>query len=1242
MFDFFGGKDPERAYQKAQEYIREERIDAAIKILESNLTDSEDSFDLYLLLARLHFNSEERDRAMQVVRSAKAIVPARTDEITALVSELYYQHASIDTGDFLLEIYIEQKRYDEISKVLRMLSEREIQLLITRYDKYRQAIDKKKIISTDDANKLIMLASARFYANDSEAAVVALDSISEGETFVRSLLEWARVVARERYADWRAQHLLIKMQIACHDFHGALNQAQRTTDKFPESVVSVIGLIGSTKPPKDLKEKYTKFITDLHIRKGDLSTSIELLLSLETKDKKKVDDVIKGLRELERINPNNIRILYALADTYIGANRLSLAVSELDKILETDATQYDEVVARYQKAFDTEPSNPQVIEGLVNTFLKNGEFEDAVDVIEKSYQADPGHVDEYIAQLNAILEKKLDNPKALYLMGLCYARKNDHESASVIFDSLLDRGENQYVYDAVEEIQQYQPDDPHYLPLRARSMIALGKAEPAFAVLTDYIEQNPEETGTFLPTFDAIIREKPELTEKILPIYQRYSQIQPFVSKLATARAYAFAEDYERAVKLFEQLLDDEENKGAVKRALIETIQERPKAVPLLLAAARVFMKEGEVEIATRFFKTAQMVDPKAFFEIVDEFYDALKTFPKDREVRTLLVEAFFSRKLWNRVVEETKRAIEVFGRKAQFFNLRLGEALVEDGNLSDAVRPLMLSLDGDEDYSGEVLEYLEKILSIDKSNVPAHFARGRALSRAHRVEEAVEEYLLTVRILPARAEYVHDELKSLSEKAVANPDVIFAMGTVELVLEKYSDAVKHLQQSCELDDKFVKNVIPLFERLIQNQPSPQLEFAMAKVYHIANFRNTAVNYYIRAQSHDRNLRERAISEIKKICAEDKTDVESAKGLAQLYLDFSNHEDALDLINQIYSLNPREGTWAKNFVAGILQKNHQHIPSYYLLAKIFLDDKKFKKSVEVYERLLEMTPAETTRVVSILNNIKEKDADILLFLGSLYKATGELHKALSLFNDLFTLDPAYGNAINHHIKEILKKNTNVGDAYLLAHKIFMYNKEYDKAVEAIHRAKELHAGKEEVILQEGQTYYAMGDPEKAIRLYTDLLTTTKDKKSIYRLIKDTRDKYFNEKIALIKGDDDRCRLERAHLYLMVNKPSMAEKELKFVPQNRFSMKKHSILKARLYLVKHRPLDALEIMKTYTPDEETATIYADIYEALGSFEAAARVLREAGSHDVVHKIAVYEKLAQERRLAKGRYIIEGRS
>ena len=96
VFDIFSIKDPEKAVQKAREYANSGRIDAAIKLLENNLTESEDSLELYLNLARLYFEVEERMRAARILREAKSIVPSRVDDIVALVSELYYEHPSID------------------------------------------------------------------------------------------------------------------------------------------------------------------------------------------------------------------------------------------------------------------------------------------------------------------------------------------------------------------------------------------------------------------------------------------------------------------------------------------------------------------------------------------------------------------------------------------------------------------------------------------------------------------------------------------------------------------------------------------------------------------------------------------------------------------------------------------------------------------------------------------------------------------------------------------------------------------------------------------------------------------------------------------------------------------------------------------------------------------------------------------------------------------------------------------
>jgi tetratricopeptide (TPR) repeat protein len=1242
MFDIFGAKDPQKALQRAHEYKQEGKLDSAIKVLESNLTEGEESFDLYQELARLYFETEQRGRTVELLRHTQTIIPARTDEIIALVSGLFYHHASIDLGDFLLELYVAKEEYEKITKILKDLSERDVSLLLTRYEKRKQSIESKKIISKKDIESIIIFTTIKFFQNEGEAALNSIEAIITIGTYGPQFLSWARTIARERFNDPYAALLLLNSLLTNQEFDGALNQAQRIIEKSPDFIDQIITLFESASPPEKLETAFTQFLIGLYTKRGDFDTSIERLQRLKDDAPEKIDDVIKSLRELVRSDPKNLKVLYALGDTYFTAGKTSLAIGEFNRILDIDPDQNAEVLKRYKAAFEKEPNNPLVIQGLVNVYLKQGDVDGAVHIVETAYKSDRGLLDEYIFDLTLILERKLKNPKALYLLGLCYAHKGDHENAHVIFSSLLESKEYELVSKASEELYKERPDDSPYLNLRARSLAILGRADEALSLLMNYIEQKPEEMIDVFPALDVIISRRPDLSKKIMPLYEQYEQTEPFVATLAMARAYAFTGEYEKSVEAFETCYADAEQKDMTKRALIEVIRERPDAVPLLLVAARIFLKEGEVEIATHFFKTAQTIDPKAFFEIIDEFYDVLKDFPKDREVRTLLINTFFQRELWGRVIEEANRAIEVFGKEEQYFNLRLGQALVESGTLSEAVRPLMLSLDGSVDYSCDVVEYLNKILKIDKSNIPAHVALGRALSRARRIDEAVEEYLMTARIVPTRAQYVFKELQNLSSKAVANPRVTFALGQIAITLKKYSDAIKYLPQSCELDPTLVKRVIPLLNKLTKEAASPSLDFALGKVHHIANLKSAAIKFYIRAQTQDKTFREPVISELKKICAENPKDIESRKGLAQIHFDHNNLEDALDSTKDIYELDNKEINWADTFVSNILKKNPQHIPSYYFLGQLLVEKKNQKMAIDVYKKLIEISPIEITNVVKILEGIGEKSGELLLYLGTLYRDVGDTDRALKLFDELLSIDMSFGEAIVYHIKEILKTNANLGDAYVLASKIFVSQKDYERAIEAIKHAAQLMPEDEELVLKQGQLYYTMGKAEEAIKVYSELLNKSRDRNAVYRLIKKTREAYFNEKIEILKGNKDEDRLERANIYLMMGRVSDAEKELRFVPENKLSAKFHTVLKAKLYLAKNRPIDALETIQSLSVDRETALVYADIYEAMGSYEAAATVLRQARIAGAEQRITSYEKLAQERRLAKGRYFIEGRS
>jgi len=660
-----------------------------------------------------------------------------------------------------------------------------------------------------------------------------------------------------------------------------------------------------------------------------------------------------------------------------------------------------------------------------------------------------------------------------------------------------------------------------------------------------------------------------------------------------------------------------------------------------LLTAARAFISEGEMEIATQFFKTAQMVDPQAFFEIINEFYDAIKAFPKDREARTLLVETFFNRGLWDRAIEESRRAIEVFEKDAQYFNLKLGQSLVKIGKLSEAVRPLMISLEGEEDYSSEVIEYLGEILKTDKSNVPAHFARGRALSKAGRIDEAIDEYLLTAKILPARAGHVLAELKSLSKRVVAHPKILFALGIVELSLKKNDDAVNNLAQAVELDTSLVRKVIPLFERLQQKMSSPLLSFSLAKIYYLADLKDSAIPLLVEAQVKDKSYREPVIAEIKKICSENPKDIGSRKGLADVYFHYHNWEDTLVLLEEVYDLDTGESKYIKDYISRILQADHLNVPSYYFLARIFIDEGNHDKAIEVYKKLLELTPTETTNVISAINACKKKTPEMLLYLGDLYTDSGYIKESIDVLEELYAKNPSYADAVADRLDNSLKKNPNIGDAYLLQSRIYATQNRYDFAIGAIERAVQLMPEREDIVLRHGQLLHESGATEKALQLFSELLGRSKDRKTIYRLIKKAREDYYKEKLGLLRGEDEETRLARAHLYLVMGKTKEAEKEIRFEPADAVVARKQTLLKARLYLKKKRPIDALEIVKTLALDRETAETYADVYEAMGSFGAAALALRQSGVEGAEHRISNFEKLAQAKRSTRGMYFVEGR-
>lgn len=395
MLDFFTTKDREKILEKAVKLKAEGRLDQAIKTLESSAGDAPEDFDLMMELGRDYFELGRRIDAVSALRKAYTLDSQRTDEVVGALTDLHYRASSpIETGDALVEIFTMRREFEELERILKSLSSRDLQLLETRYLKIFENNVRSKSpgqYSSRDMNIVIQLASAEIIMGRAErgfeVAEVLLDVREQDRLAVSN---WAKSVGRWKWGDPKPQFFLVKVLLRNQKFDEALNIAQRTIEFDKTYSLRIIEAFSKVTLPANIQVDFLSFTSALEVGIKDIDKAIANLNRLLELDKTKIEDVIKGLRELLRLSPKEQKIIFALGDVYLRANRTGLAIDEYNKVLEIAPGMGDVVLERFHKVFKADPKNPQVIQALVEAYLLKDDPVKATDIIEQCFQADPG------------------------------------------------------------------------------------------------------------------------------------------------------------------------------------------------------------------------------------------------------------------------------------------------------------------------------------------------------------------------------------------------------------------------------------------------------------------------------------------------------------------------------------------------------------------------------------------------------------------------------------------------------------------------------------------------------------------------------------------------------------------------------------------------------------------------------------------------------------------------------------
>ncbi len=1257
MLEFFSSHDREKILEKARKLKADGRVEQAIKTLESSVSSSPEDFDLYLELGRYCFEGGRRIDAVAALRKALALDSQRADEVVGTLTDLHYRGSSpIETGDALLEMYIVRRDFEEVERTLKSLSTKDLQFLETRYLKIFENTYKNKNpaeYTARETNILLQLASVEIFIGRMERGFeLAEKFLGVKESERPAVQNWAKSVCRWKWGKALSQFYLMRLLLAAQKYEEALQVAQRAVEFDKTYSLRIHEEFAKVALPPKIQVEFLSFLSSLEVGAKDIDGAIANLNRLLNLDTGRTDDVIRGFRDLLRMAPKESKVIFALGDAYLHAKRSGLAVEEYAKVLEIDPEKTDEVLSRYQAVLKVDSKNPQVIAALVEGYLAKNDIAKATEVIDQSYQADPGLIEEYLPNLNTILDRDMNNMKALNLLGLVYLKKGEIDNAILIFENLLSRGsEGQVLAEAGSRaVLLAMSDSIPALKVLTDALLLQGRGPEALKLIGGRVKADPATALELVAKLDAILKADPALIESGRGIYEEFKIQDEFLVGLVVGRSFAYQKNYARAQESFQKCLAlDPARHDLVKKVLMELVQDDSKAVPLMVYIARIFLKEGDIEKSARFFRAAQMVDPSIFAEIIDDFYDIVKAHPEDVMMRRLLVESLLNKGLFDRTIEECRITTEaVSPADGAYFHLKQAQAMLAKGRLTDAVRPFMLAQEHNVNFTNEVIGGLEKILSIDKNNIAAHFALGRAYGAARMVNKAVEELLLTARIVPTRVSYVMDELKRLETLAPANAMVHFAQGLLHVSQKNLKEGIGELDQAREMDKSLLDKIIPVYEKLETEGTSPELLLSQARAYSDKGSYNFAVDFFRKAFESDPGRLEQIVSGLKTICTVQPDNAEARRLLARIYFDYNALDDAVSVAREIYGSSATHRIWAIDFAREVLTKNPQHIPTYYFLAELCFDEGKFKEGIETLERLRGFAPHEVPAMIDRAEAVYQNNQyvpEIVIFLADRYTDVSLEQKSVAFLRKLYNTNAAFADAVLHRLRYILKKKPDIIDGYFLTADILSAQNDFQRAREALEFGERYATGiqdKVELRLRLANLLNLLGDRAGVSSTLMKALRIAQNKGSVYQTIRQLHEKSLTNRLEVLRREtNEDSRLEMVRIHLALGQLDEAEQFLVFVPSGNEVRRAQALLRARVYLARNRALDALEVLRPHKDDERIALALADAHESMGNYAAAVATLKALGRPEFLGRIKVDETKLIESLLSGKKRVLEGR-
>lgn len=1240
LADFFM-LSKEQILQKADKLRAEGKHAKAAELLFSGLKNSPEDFDLLTAMASAHLADRKGRDAVLALKNAMSLVPGRSAEILDMAERSFFSEGHLpELGDLAFELNVTRRNFDSAVKILKSLSDRDVDVIAARYQKIKDSIERYSGPPKPAgalAKDMAALYAAALLLERRGQPLPGYDLLDK----ILSILPSEEENLRDCSARMAEGHPgMAEVMLRHGDILLRTGKRDKAMSLYAEAARAgqVDAVVERLAPVAQAEEKNVpvqQFLAQLYIQQQRPAEALALVQRLWQADKRNPESYIGMMQEIVKLDPSSVDARQALGDAALETKKYDLALSSFSKVAGLDPARLDLVLERYRRVMELAPDNFEAAVKIVEAYQSAGRTDQAISSLREMLAKDASLLDLALEKADEFLKSDLDQPAILGFLAECYLMRQETVKASRVYRYMSGLGP-EWREAAMKSLQGLVASNPQETEPMLALLGVLLEAEryPQAASLgREMARKFPKSWPSFLPLLEAASEKGGTEYNMLLGAVcsdLEKTQGQEKALSLTMAEALARGQQFPRAGELFLKLSADEQA-GPAAVSLLESLTEsNPLAGPLHLAMAEIHQRRGEMVKMAGSFLAASKVDKSLIPKVSASLQELLSRSPDNCELQLLQLDLLFQQRLLENAFKLANGILLKWpGAEGAKAYLRVGQIYLEKGELTKAAGGLLKASELDSRLSAEAGETLQKLLAIDGTSLAGRYALGKVLYHQKQHDRSVEELMAVCHREPKWAEKIFSDLKAIEKADPVNRNVLLAEAKVSFLLKRNDEAVAALSQLMEVSPESFEQALDVYQRILSRDPNqPKVKMSLAKALIIQGRTEEGVSLVRESITSDPGLAEPAITLLRLALERNPEDLESGYLLANLYCQRGGFAQGLEIMRAIIDSRPDQADRLTRELEAIVKLKPDLPQARYLMTEILMGGRKYPQAVFNLEAILKQQPAERQSVLDLLERMlsdKPDQLEALMLRSRILVEVGQVEPAVDGFVRAAEASADVRPQVLAELERLQAGNPGLGSIHEALGTIYFEMGKFPQARDSLAQAVKLISDGETKIrlfFFLAESHLALRNEAKAEEAMDEVKRIMPDADEVYKALRRFSTRRLQVEIdkayqAIQEAPDDQFKkLDLASKLLVVEKYEAATKLLAFKPQDEEVARRRLLLLARAFFGKSEAYTAIELLRQVPLVQhpfsrfqmDACYLLGQCYEAVGSYAAAVSAYR----------------------------------